>query len=369
MAFNFPRLFYIDNTTINGGIGGDVIATDDIGGVKHQRVKVEFGADGVATDVSLTNPLPIAQSISTDANNSSSTNLLIGSSYIGLSTTTLGAMLIQVGILCNEAGTLFIEQSPDGTNWDISDSFAITANVAFNTNVTAQLSFYRVRFVRTSTAAATTIFRLQTVIVNIANPLPRTLTQLGNLKVAIQESNSSVLFKGRASTFRITGRAGTLGQKLLSIFNTGPVTLTVDKVFVDLVQTAIIAATVISPIIRMIKVTSAASGGTALAKNKIGGTSTSNAAITVLGDASADGTNSAVALAASFVSTAILSQEFAPRLITAAGYEIADRMEFFGDSMVVLAPGEGMIVNIDYTLTTQNPATNFWLAGIEWLET
>ncbi len=79
MAFNFPRLFYIDNTTINGGIGGDVIATDDIGGVKHQRVKVEFGADGVATDVSLTNPLPIAQSISTDANNSSSTNLLIGS--------------------------------------------------------------------------------------------------------------------------------------------------------------------------------------------------------------------------------------------------------------------------------------------------
>ena len=40
-----------DNTTLNVGVSGDVIASDDIGGVKHQRVKVEFGADGTATDV------------------------------------------------------------------------------------------------------------------------------------------------------------------------------------------------------------------------------------------------------------------------------------------------------------------------------
>lgn len=40
-----------DNTTLNLGSGGDNIATDDIGGVKHQRVKVEYGADGSATDV------------------------------------------------------------------------------------------------------------------------------------------------------------------------------------------------------------------------------------------------------------------------------------------------------------------------------
>lgn len=50
-----------DNTTLNTGSGGDVIATDDISGVKHQRVKVEFGADGTASDVSVTNPLPIQE--------------------------------------------------------------------------------------------------------------------------------------------------------------------------------------------------------------------------------------------------------------------------------------------------------------------
>lgn len=48
-----------DNTTLNAGSGGDVIATDDIGGVKHQRVKVEFGADGAAADVSAASPMPV----------------------------------------------------------------------------------------------------------------------------------------------------------------------------------------------------------------------------------------------------------------------------------------------------------------------
>jgi hypothetical protein len=49
----------VDNVTINAGAGGDVVAADDISGVKHQRVKIEFGADGSATDVSSTNPMPI----------------------------------------------------------------------------------------------------------------------------------------------------------------------------------------------------------------------------------------------------------------------------------------------------------------------
>lgn len=50
----------VDNTTLPTGSGGDVIATDDIGGVKFQRVKLIHGADGLnAGDVASTNPLPI----------------------------------------------------------------------------------------------------------------------------------------------------------------------------------------------------------------------------------------------------------------------------------------------------------------------
>lgn len=49
-----------DNTTLPGT--GDVIAADDILGVKHQQVKIEFGADGTATPVSAANPLPVTAS-------------------------------------------------------------------------------------------------------------------------------------------------------------------------------------------------------------------------------------------------------------------------------------------------------------------
>lgn len=62
--FNNPiRLFYIDNTTLNPGSLGDTIATEDIGGVKHELVKVEFGATGVATKVSAANPFPVTDAV------------------------------------------------------------------------------------------------------------------------------------------------------------------------------------------------------------------------------------------------------------------------------------------------------------------
>lgn len=50
-----------DNTELNPGTGGDIAATDDIGGVKYQRVKLALGADGVNDgDVSEGNPMPVA---------------------------------------------------------------------------------------------------------------------------------------------------------------------------------------------------------------------------------------------------------------------------------------------------------------------
>lgn len=39
---------------------GAILATDEISGVHHPLTKMEFGVDGVATQVSATNPLPVA---------------------------------------------------------------------------------------------------------------------------------------------------------------------------------------------------------------------------------------------------------------------------------------------------------------------
>jgi len=48
-----------DNVTLNPGAAGDVIAADDVGGAKYQRVKISVGGDGSATDVGLAAPLPV----------------------------------------------------------------------------------------------------------------------------------------------------------------------------------------------------------------------------------------------------------------------------------------------------------------------
>ena len=51
-----------DNTTLNAGTGGDTIASDDIAGVKHQRIKLSVGADGAASDA-----VPVSNGLDTTA--------------------------------------------------------------------------------------------------------------------------------------------------------------------------------------------------------------------------------------------------------------------------------------------------------------
>ena len=54
-----------DNVLINAVTtpGGATIATDDVNGVQHELVKVEFGVDGVATMVSASDPLPVTGTV------------------------------------------------------------------------------------------------------------------------------------------------------------------------------------------------------------------------------------------------------------------------------------------------------------------
>jgi hypothetical protein len=48
-----------DGVGYTPGVGAN-IATDDIGGFQYQRIKPVWGADGIATDTSPVNPLPVA---------------------------------------------------------------------------------------------------------------------------------------------------------------------------------------------------------------------------------------------------------------------------------------------------------------------
>src|SRR5262249_50944180 len=75
-----------DNATLPlTGTGGVtlLVATDDVGGVQFQRVKVVWGADGVGNDTSAANPLPVVQTGALPAGTNAIGTLAPGTNTIG----------------------------------------------------------------------------------------------------------------------------------------------------------------------------------------------------------------------------------------------------------------------------------------------
>lgn len=51
-----------DNVSVNLSSGTASIATDDVGGVQYQSVKLDIGGNGLSVPVSSSNPLPVTSS-------------------------------------------------------------------------------------------------------------------------------------------------------------------------------------------------------------------------------------------------------------------------------------------------------------------
>lgn len=186
------------------------------------------------------------------------------------------------------------------------------------------------------------------------------------------DSKRVVAFKGRGSSFRVPGRGGTAGHKIFTLFNAAasPVLVDVEKISFDMEVTAVKAITVLPPVVRIYRITVAPTGGTAALKIARDTAMASSASVTVSGDASADGTSSATALAATLTTGNYFTQIFAPRLITGAGYQIIDRAEFMDgeDERITVRAGEGIVVMLDYVLATQSATTDFYLVNCKWTE-
>lgn len=60
-------------------------------------------------------------------------------------------------VFSDTAGTLHVEQSVDGNNWDLDTTVAVAANVGSPVSVELVAPFYRVRYVPTTNPA---VFRL-----------------------------------------------------------------------------------------------------------------------------------------------------------------------------------------------------------------
>jgi hypothetical protein len=267
-----------------------------------------------------------------------------------------------------------------------SGTLAVTANARMTGSKIRVIGSSGIAEIMYVTAGAgtssLTVTRGQDGTTGVAHSIGATVSQMvGVQRVEPVDGTRIVSYKGRVSTFRTPGRAGTAGQKMFAIHNATGSTITVDieKMTVDCLQTAAagIAPTVIPPIIRPIRFTAVPTNGTALTKVPEDTALTSNSAVTVWGDASADGTGSATTLTVTLTAGAsnALTQEYAPRVLvvgTSAStfYEPFDRTTFFEDESVAitLRPLEGVCLYLDYAIAAGNPTTTFWITHCRWTE-
>ncbi len=131
----------------------------------------------------MTNWKSIQQDVREDAGNSSTTNLDAGNSYTftGTGSSTLGVVGLQWSLKTDQNATVYIEESPDNSNWDISYSFQyITADGGRGETIQATQAYWRIRVVLDN-GTDTTYFRLEAVLCPIATPLPSALSSDGRL--------------------------------------------------------------------------------------------------------------------------------------------------------------------------------------------
>jgi hypothetical protein len=143
-------------------------------------------------------------------NNSSTANLAASATFTGTADDIKDADVVHVVFFATQNCTLALDQSPDGTNWDITDSFSYSANVSFSTSVTAVGQYYRIRVTNIG-ASSTTSLRLQSQYSSGIAATPRSLGQkvsTQSLPVVVSSDQSAIPSSQSGSW--TTGRTWTL---------------------------------------------------------------------------------------------------------------------------------------------------------------
>ena len=103
-----------DNVGYTPGTGA-TIATDDIGGVQFQRIKVTTGGDGVATDVSASAPMPTYQR--DDATTTSFSAVTTANTVLFTALEMSDEKTVVMQLTGNWSGAVMLQQSNDSSNW------------------------------------------------------------------------------------------------------------------------------------------------------------------------------------------------------------------------------------------------------------
>lgn len=157
--------------------------------IKHpDPVDIYIWADESQGEINISDGIlksNIIQNVLVDQNNSSTDNLESSNSYTytGAATSTLGVVGLQWSLKTDQNARVYVEQSPDGTNWDLSYQFNyIASKGGAGETVQATQAYYRLRVVLTG-VIDTTYFRLLGILCPVATPLPSALTVDSRVKV------------------------------------------------------------------------------------------------------------------------------------------------------------------------------------------
>lgn len=238
-----------DNTAQGGT---DTIATDDISGVKHQRVKVEYGADGSATDVAAATPLPVRVGDGTTQTDilagDTGQNSLITSGArkeITFSLTAAGGstawdvsnyrwVSVHITTAYTTMTSLTFQVSNDNTNWSAAALVNVSSTASAASSATASTNAVyhgpiSARYFRLSAAGTYTSGATAGVIEFSANPGALVSTGvLATLTGALALTATTGNATGNINTARVTGTGTASATQIvaapgasLSIYVTG----------------------------------------------------------------------------------------------------------------------------------------------------
>lgn len=223
VEFAQPQEIVLDqaNDSVRIGDGTNLVTTTDAGGgkramdvnvtssnmtvaISHTEDSIQLG-DGtdlmaVNTDGSIN-----TQNAYVSTNNSSTATLANGATYTGTWEDTTGFNTITVAVKTDQAGTLYVDYSPDASNADSTLTYTVTAAVNEVHRLTNTRRYFRVRFTN-SGGSSQTYFRLQ--------------SQVGNHQLLTSGLNSTL----QSDADAIVSRAVLVGQTDGGVYTNVPVT-------------------------------------------------------------------------------------------------------------------------------------------------
>lgn len=137
----------------------------------------------------------ISQNVTISTGNSYTGNIAGLDTYTGTSESTLGIVGIQTTLKTDQNCIVYVDQSPDGSNWDVVDNYNYYSHEGGKSWTTQAVNSYLRTRVNNTSSSTTSYFRLQTALCPIVEAVPRSLDDNGYFQVGVKNMSDEYGFE------------------------------------------------------------------------------------------------------------------------------------------------------------------------------